>query len=576
MRGQLGQVQALDAQALVRWAQVCVAGLDQRREEINFLNVFPVADSDTGTNLLYTMTAACHAAQEAAASADGDGPVDHARKVAVALARGAVGGARGNSGVILSQVLRGVAEAARLGPIDGDVLDRALGSAMGLVTESMATVVEGTVVTVLRVAAAAAQASGDRSLGGVAACAADAAAQALAQTPDQLAVLGRAGVVDAGGRGLLVILDALVGVVTGVTPDRPRFAVRARSAHPGEPAADRGDVQGRGPGRPAAPAALAELAHIHEYETGDAQYEVMYQLERSDDGRAAALRAALADLGDSVIVVGDGFGGWAVHVHTPNPGGCVEAGIAAGAVSHIRITAFAEEELVSFSAAPKRPLRRRVLALVEGAQGAALFESEGAAIVPCSGGLTPQQLLEAIVDVSADEVLVLPNGLIKPEELVAVSTQARDLGRAVVLLPTASMVQGLAALAVHDPSRVGADDAYTMAAAAAATRWGSVRQATERALTWAGVCEPGDMLGLVGEEVLVVEANVSQALVRLLDVMLIAGGELVTILAGSDGGVDGGALSRVLEQHLREHHPGVELTVYSGGQAGDVAQVGVE
>jgi DAK2 domain fusion protein YloV len=582
----LNKVDALDAVALLRWAHGCVEALDQCREEINFLNVFPVADSDTGTNLLHTMTAAARKAEaHLDRAAQGDGiPAASARDVAVALARGAVGGARGNSGVILSQVLRGVAEAAGAGPIDGDVLQRALATALDLVTRSMVTVVEGTVVTVLRAAAEASAAAARRDLESVARAAADAAAEALAQTPDQLAVLGRAGVVDAGGRGLLVILDALVGVVAGEPPARPRFAVRVRphdinvdgaGAGAAEAAAGVGAPGDQGREAATRPG-FEELAHVHEYETGDAQYEVMYLLDDAGEEAAAALRLALAQLGDSVIVVGDGFGGWTVHVHSSNPGGAVEAGIAVGAVSQIRITAFAAEELVSFSAAPRRPLVRRVLALVAGADVAGLFESEGASTVPCRGELTPQELLEAIVNLAADEVLVLPNGMIKPEELVAVSTQARVLGRAVVLLPTLSMVQGLAALAVHDPSRVGADDAYTMAAAAAATRWGSVRMAQERALTWAGVCEPGNALGLVGDEVLVVGGDVSDTAIRLLDLMLTAGGELVTILFGDHQLVDADSLAEVLESHLRGHHPGVELMVYPGGQAIDLLQVGVE
>lgn len=555
----------LDARALLRWAQACVSGLERRRDEINVLNVFPIADSDTGTNLHFTMAAACRAAEGFHEEREPD-----TGEVALALARGAVAGARGNSGVILSQVLRGVSEVAAEGPIDGHVLQNALDAALDFVSASLTTVVEGTVVTVLRGAAKAARNVDDGSLPSVARAAADGAVSALEQTPGQLSVLSEAGVVDAGGLGLVVILDALVGVVTGVEPERPKFTVKATVGSVRD--APRDALPATGHGTPAVVQPTFE--HIHEYETGDAEYEVMYLIDGCTESGADGLRQKLSDLGDSVVVVSDGSDVWSVHVHCADPGGAVEAGIALGKPRNIRITAFAPDQQVSFAARSSRPLIRRVLALVNGDPAAELFESEGATVLQTGGMASPQDLLDAVLAIKAGEVFVLPNGLIKPEELVAVSTQARQLGHPAVLLPTSSMVQGLAALAVHDPSRAGSDDSYAMAAAAAATRWGSIRRSRSRALTMAGVCEPGDCLGLVGREVLVIDEDLVAATAQLADLMLAAGGELVTVLAGCDGA--GEYLADSLEKHIKEAHPGLDLMVYPGGQDDDILQIGVE
>ncbi|WP_328593293.1 DAK2 domain-containing protein [Lolliginicoccus suaedae] len=591
-------VEALDARALMRWAHACVAGLEARREEINVLNVFPIADSDTGTNLHFTMRAAYEKAYADCVPLDGMST----HEVAVVLARGAVAGARGNSGVILSQVLRGVADAALDGSIDGRVLRNALTGALALVGQSMSNVVEGTVVTVLRGAATAARDAAEDDLASVARAAVSGAVEALDRTPSQLSVLGQAGVVDAGGVGLLIILDALVEVVTGEPTRRPRFTARAMARTGSEDpsaalsvgsaptalggmmlAEPSGNGHRAGSTIPSGDGSASALAghgaecvhsteHVHEYATGDVEYEIMYLLRGCDDAAAAVLREELSDLGDSVIVVGDGSGAFTVHVHSTDPGAAVEAGIAAGVPYDIRITAFgADQQGFTPSTAPRV---REILAIVNGDAGAELFRSEGASVLACGYECTPQELLDAVLATTADEVFVLPNGFIRPEELVAVSTQARQLGHPAVLLPTASLVQGLAALAVHDPHRAASDDSYAMAAAAAATRWGSVRRAHEKALSLAGACEPGDYLGLVGHEVLVIKDGFLPATLHIVDLMLGAGGELLTILRGAAQTND--TFAEQLEDHINKNHPGVDLMIYESGQDEDILQIGVE
>lgn len=536
----------VDGESLRGWARACVDALTSRCDDINRLNVFPVPDSDTGTNLLFTMGAAADAAAAVAPGAS-------AAEVADALARGAVSGARGNSGVILSQVLRGVAEASRSEHLDAATVRKALGEAAVLVIDAISIPVEGTIVTVLRHAARAAdECPAADDLAAVVTAAADGAALALARTPSQLAELGRAGVVDAGGLGLVVILDALVGVVTGVTPDRADLALVA----PGHP-------------EPLPAPVTVECGGDHALD-----HEVMYLLSDTDEARVGELRRGLGEIGDSVIIVGDGDGSWSVHVHSHDAGAAVEVGLAAGTVHDIRISCFAMAPVRSATdTAVTTPGRRCILAVVAGDGAAELFAAEGAEVLRSDDPVTPQRLLQAIRELSGTEVLVMPNGALPAQELMTVGVLARDDNRSVHLLPTSSMVQGLAALAVHDSGRAAVDDGFAMSEAAASTRWGSVRVAAERALTLMGTCEAGDGLGLLGHEVVVIAPDAVEAGRRLLDQVLRVGGELVTLLIGAQASDQ---LVSALTDHVAHHHPGVEVLVYPGGQHTDLVQVGVE
>ncbi len=541
----------LDATVLRDWAHTSVGHLIRHTDEINGLNVFPVADSDTGTNMLFTMRAALAEAQ----SADcGDDVAD----VAAALARGALNGARGNSGLILSQILRALAEvtadAARQADradIDAALLGAALRHAVALVVSAMGgDVVAGTVVSVLQAAAAAVEHCADAGTGLPEALttAGDAAATALDHTPDQLAVLAEAGVVDAGGRGLLVLLDALTAAVTGHLP--PRRAYLA-----------------------AAPAAYHDVT-----DAATPQFEVMYLVGGCDPGALTRLRADLDRLGDSVALAPAAGDRHSVHVHTDDAGAAVEAGMSAGAVSRIRISALATGRV-----APGGWTRQRaVLAVVDGPGAEQLFGGEGAAVV-CPDlelvdpvdGVSADRLLRALVDTGAAQVMVLPDGYVAAEDLVAACTAAIGWGIDVVPLPCGSMVQGLAALAVHDAGRQAVDDGYTMARAAAGCRHGSVRIATERALTWAGSCAPGDGLGIAGAEVVVVDPAPVVAAARLIDLLLSSGGELVTVLVGA-AAEQPDALVDSLAEHVHRRHPGTDFTSYRTGHRGDVLLIGVE
>jgi DAK2 domain fusion protein YloV len=385
----------------------------------------------------------------------------------------------------------------------------------------------------------------------------DAAVVALEKTTEQLDVLADAGVVDAGGRGLLVLLDSLCSTITGQAP--------ARSVYEPAPRSLPDDVATRRP----AP-----------------QFEVMYLLAGCDAAASDTLRERLGELGDSVAIAAAPSQGYSVHVHTDDAGAAIEAGLVAGRLSRIVVSALSSGAAGLPAGSWSR--ERAVLAVVDGDGAEELFAGEGAAVLrpdpddPDSGpapafGISAHQLVRAVVDTGAAQVVVLPNGYLAAEELVAGCTAAIGWGVDVVPVPSGSMVQGLAALAVHDPGRQAVNDGYTMARAAGAARHGSVRIATETALTWAGTCQPGDGLGIAGDEVLIVADDTAAAAIGLLDLLLASGGDLVTVLTGSGlGGKDAEAIEAVLERHMHDHHPGSELVVYRTGHRGDVLLIGVE
>jgi uncharacterized protein len=560
----------LDASALRDWAHTAVSDLITHIDEINRLNVFPVADSDTGANMLFTMRSALAEANAGANSEAGPGCV---ARVAAAMSAGALNGARGNSGVILSQILRGIADVTataaagcggELSDIDVPVFAAALRRGVELVITSMGGAeVPGTIVSVLRAAAGAAEesAGGGEGLASAIAAASDAAVIALEKTPEQLDVLADAGAVDAGGRGLLVLLDALRSTVTGQAPARTVYELSPRALPASGAAATSTD-------RPAP------------------QFEVMYLLGGCDTAAADVLRDRLGELGESVAITAapsTTHGGYSVHVHTDDAGAAVEAGLMAGRLSRIVVSALTSG--TSRLPAGGWTRERAVLAVVDGDAAAELFGGEGACVLQRgsdasdpSTDISAHQLVRALVDTGAAQVMVLPNGYVAAEELVAGCTAAIGWGIDVVPIPTGSMVQGLAALAVHEPGGQAVNDGYTMARAAGGARHGSVRIATESALTWAGRCSPGDGLGISGDEVLIVAADAAGAAIGLLDLLLASGGDLVTVLvgAGIDGDADVTAVGDILEEHVHDNHPGTELLIYHTGHRGDALLIGVE
>ncbi|MGE4428828.1 MAG: DAK2 domain-containing protein [Solirubrobacteraceae bacterium] len=549
----------MDASALRDWAHTAVGDLIVHVDEINRLNVYPVADSDTGANMLFTMRSALAEANAAVSS----GCV---ARVAAALSAGALNGARGNSGVILSQILRGIGDVAaaraadaggELVALDAAALGAALHRGVELVIASMGgQEVPGTIVSVLRAAAGAIAECAGEGLPAALAAAGDAAVVALEKTTEQLEVLADAGAVDAGGRGLLVLLDALRSTITGQITARDKYELSPRAPRPDAPAQ-----------RPSP------------------RFEVMYRLDGCPAAAVHVLRDRLGDLGDSVAIAAAASGeGYSVHVHTDDAGAAIEAGLAAGRPRRIVVSALSSGAAGSPAGGWTR--ERAVLAVVDGDGAAELFGSEGACVLrpgpderELPGHISAHQLMRAVVDTGAAQVMVLPNGFVAVEELVAGCAAAIGWGIDVVPIPTGSMVQGLAALAVHEPGRQAVDDGFTMARAAGSARHGSVRIATQSALTWAGRCAPGDGLGIAGDEVLIVAADATAAAIGLLDLLLASGGDLVTVLVGAGiavAGQDRARIGDVLQRHVHDHHPGTELVTYRTGHRGDVLLIGVE
>jgi dihydroxyacetone kinase-like predicted kinase len=298
--------------------------------------------------------------------------------------------------------------------------------------------------------------------------------------------------------------------------------------------------------------------------------EVQYLLADADEDAVAHLHERLAALGDSLVVVGvDTPTGreWNVHVHVADVGAAVEAGIQAGRPYRISVTPLAPVP----PAAPV-PGSRAVVAVVSSDGLAELFSGEGVRVVACGpDGASEEDILDAILASTAHDVVVLPNDSTLTAVASRAATRAREVGRDVGVVPTRSPVQGLAAIAVADTTRRFGDDMIAMAEAAAATRWAEVTLAEQEALTSAGRCRPGDVLGAVEGDVVVIGSDLAAVSCELLDRLLSAGGEMATLVVGPDE-----ALGDAVCSHLATAHPTIEVTRYGGGPSGIPLQVGVE
>ena len=542
--------------SVLRFVELAADALAGAQEEIDALNVYPVPDGDTGTNMFLTVAAARDAVREAvgvdrhgnAASALDDDPQSR-DTVLTALARGALLGARGNSGVILSEMLGAIARriaAATPGERNAQIMADALGRATEASYAAVGTPVEGTMLTVARAASDAAAdlvTQGTPRARDVFTAAAAAAREALARTPEQLQVLRDAGVVDAGGRGLCVILDAAETALTGRRPVPVTVPLGQHQIPiPHRPAAlPQGDLTADGPA-----------------------YEVMYLLD-ADDEHVTALRTTLAGLGDSLVVVG-GEGLWNVHVHVDDVGAAIEAGIVAGRPHRVRVTHFAEQIDQARRPDERRDLvGRSVVAVAAGEGLASLFTEAGAVVVRGGPGERPStgMLLAAINSCGAREVVVLPNDAdtVRAAQ-VAARTAETDTGVRVAVIPTQAQVQGLAALAVHEPGRAFDQDVLEMTATARHARHGAVTVAAKQAMTMAGPCEAGDVLGAIEGDFVVVGADRLAVATDVLARLLAGGGELVTLV----GGVDDDGLAAGAAEWIDREHPAVDVVVYDGGQ----------
>ena len=539
--------------------------LGRHRSAIDRLNVYPVPDGDTGTNMARTLDAVVAAVE--AAPDDLVGTCD-------AISHGSLMGARGNSGVILSQVLRGIAATLKEAPAVGPAtVAEALRAASQAADRAVLKPVEGTILTVVRASADGAEAAvaTDADLATVVRAARDAGRVALASTPDLLPVLRDAGVVDAGGAGYLLLLDALANVVDDEPLPEPDGGAAVASTV--QPSAAAGEAVG-----------------------GDQRYEVMYLCDLADE-RIEDFKHRWGELGDSIVVVG-GDGLWNCHVHTNDIGAAIETALDLdGRPKAIRVTDLFEEVAAEHAIreaaivagrptplptepvepdepagpgepepiAPDQPaVVCAVVAVASGPGIGEMFRDLGVQAVVTGGQtLNPStaELLAAVDAVNADQVVVLPgNKNIIPvaEQLDALTT------RTVRVVPTRSMPEGLAALMVYDPEDRAEANRAGMRHAAEAVRSGEVTKAVRASRTEAGPVAEGDWIGIAGGDgIVAIDNDVIGAATALLDHLVADGCELVTVIAGVEASEP---LTAALVAWLDERRPGVEVEVHHGGQ----------
>ncbi|MCB1038573.1 MAG: DAK2 domain-containing protein [Acidimicrobiales bacterium] len=524
--------------------------LAAHKDAINRLNVYPVPDGDTGSNMALTLSSVVAELDEVEG--------DDLAAVCKAVGHGALMGARGNSGVILSQILRGITQtfAGSLdGAIDGQLVAEALVVATKGAYEAVGNPVEGTILTVVREASegAAATAEVGGSLLEVLESASTSGHAALARTPELLPVLAAAGVVDAGGTGLLLLLDAFLLVVDG----RP-----LPEASVTEAIADAGHVE-----------ELQQLAHGADGHSGsiaDLRYEVMYLLE-ADDEAIPAFKDVWAGIGDSIVVVG-GDGLWNCHIHTDDIGPAIEAAIEIGKPSKIRVTDLLDEveEERWVTEAERHPepepaapaVTTAVVAIATGEGIRRIFHSLGAQVLTGGQSMNPStaQILEAVEAANADSVVILPNN----KNIIAVAEQVdATTSKTVRVVPTKGIPEGFAALTAYDPDAPIDENVEGMVEAATSVVAGEVTQAVRDSTCDVGPIAEGDFLGIAREGIRSVAPTVADATIALLAELLAAEHEIVTLIEGEGSSV---AETRKVVHWLEEHHDGVEAEIHHGGQ----------
>lgn len=568
--------------------------LGAAREQIDALNVFPVADGDTGTNMYLTMDGALDYVRGQFELGAG---TDRLKDGMTLISRGMLLSARGNSGIILSQLTRGLAEAVDPGVDHAGPADVAAAFEAGARTawDALAAPVEGTILSVARAAAQGARAAvergrpadGDRDLevADVVSEALEAARQALARTPEQLPVLAESGVVDAGGAGLVLAIEALESVLRDRPPGaaqevpdwwvlRPREVGCPTGAPSGGADVEHTEAPG-GPGTTHGPGA----------DQPDGAVEVMYLLSGSDPERAARLRTNLAQIGSSVVVAG-GPEEFRVHVHLDDPAAAVEAGSLAGLVTQVRLTSLLDgQQEPGQHGGPAQTagtgLGVVVCALGEGVSR--LFAEAGAVVV--SGGprrrASAGQLLAAVLASGAARVVVLPNDADTAMVARAAAQEAGASGVQVDVVPTRSLIEGIAALAVLDPE--GDPDLVVegMRAAADAVRAGALTRAERSARTPVGPCLQGQWLGILGRErIVAVDDDVTAVARRLVDLLWHDDVEVVTVLLGADADDGAGAaVARAVQARtaeLGDRGDRVEVVTLRGDQPTYPVLLGVE
>jgi DAK2 domain fusion protein YloV len=577
-------LETFDVAALRRTITTFRDAVRTHSERLNRLNVYPVPDGDTGTNMARTLDAVV---------AELDMADVEAAPTVEAIAHGSLMGARGNSGVILSQVMRGLVSTLKDGlaekaGVTATQVAEALQAASVAAYKAVLKPIEGTILTVVRESADAARdaaARGD-SLSGVVRAARDAGRGSLERTPDLLPALKDAGVVDAGGAGYLLLLDSALNVVDGEPiPDvDASFQAPAGGGSDHVPSGVDGDH-------------LHGLTAGGDTAVGDLRYEVMYFLELPDE-RIDAFKSSWGDIGDSIVVVG-GEGIWNCHVHTNDIGAAIESALdVSGRPSQIRVTDLFEEvadeharreaaitgatamatvvgrKPDSRSAAGLPPVECAVVAVASGDGLVELFGQLGVQGVVVGGQtMNPStaELLDLVEHVNADEVVILPNN----KNIIGVAQQVDALtAKTVLVVPTTSMPEALSALIVYDPEADAATNGAEMSQAAAGVLTGEITQAVRPTKSDVGDIAEGDWIGIVrGDGIAVRGDDLTAAALAMLEHLLSDEHEIVTIICGDGATAD---TTAALRGWLSDRHADLDVEVHNGGQPLYPYLIGVE
>ena len=522
-----------------------LSSLEASRDRIDDLNVYPVPDGDTGTNLTLTV--------RAVAEALGDSEAADRPTLAHEVARAALMGARGNSGVILSQIVRGAADvlAESANGVEPKLAARALRGASDAAYSAVRRPVEGTMLSVVRELAEEAESRADdpAPIGDLLVDLVRRGEEAVARTPEQLEVLREAGVVDAGGAGLVELLRGVAAAVSG------------------EPV-------------PEAPAVATERAGLHAIHLEQSRYRYCTVfVVQGDELDRDALEAELDALGDSLLVVGDASA-LKVHVHTDDPGAALSLGTAAGTIDGIEIANMQvqqEQRDRRLSVVPD-PVDRAasgVVAVVAGEGNRKLFESVVAPVGPIrivEGGQTANpstaELLAAIEALEADEAILLPNN---SNVRLAAEQAAQNAARPVEIVATDSITAGLAALVAFDGARTAAENAAEMRETVATVSAGEVTRASRDVELNGLEIRNGAWLGLVDGDPVAGGDDFADVTIAVIEHLLSEPRSLLTLLTGAEHPELDGLLDRA-----RAAHPEIEIEVHDGGQPHYPLLIGAE
>jgi hypothetical protein len=531
-----------NGQQLRKLVHAGLVALEENHRKVNDLNVFPVPDGDTGTNMLLTMRSAYRRIQ--------DSQEEHVGRVAQDLSHGALMGARGNSGVILSQVWRGLANGLEdKATFDAADLAMALSEASETAYKGVMRPVEGTILTVIREGAEEAHdALGKHSdLRFLLARVVERCQQALARTPDMLPVLKQAGVVDAGGQGLVYILDGMLRHVHG-----EMFAdAEAMTAM---------DIPAQAKAAPA--------------EGIENPYDVQFIL-LGDSLDLMSVRQEIDAMGDSTVVVGDETT-IKVHVHVKDPGVPISYGISLGHITDVVVEnmQMQMEHIIGTAASAVAPQAEPEMSLAPGQIGvvavtagdglAQIFRSLGAAGIVNGGqsnNPSTEEIYEVVQGIPADDIVILPNN----KNIILAAEAAGKLSeKNVAVVPSRTVPQGISALLALDSSCELALAAERMNEAISQVASGEIAVAT-RSVELDGIAvEEGQIIGVVDGRLRAAGANVEQVLGAVLAEIAMDERELVSIYYGADVTE---ADAEQLAGAITDLYPDVEVEVLAGGQS---------